>query len=226
MLRSLWASQALYKYKEESLNSKIHFGKLASVLYCWGLHAVTVLNMELLGMKSKASAEVPSTCLLSNGQQGAECVLTNDRMILHRTSFIKTGFCSFVKLSEQKKSFESHFRSNCIFCSLWVSSHLFIAGFENNRHKRIRIPPWLKGMSFYLALERIICFHHFLEHSYTKPCADWLLMRPCTFASLSLSLVLFYCILLMILLLCVDCNAWHWFYWNSVLILFSKKRNY
>lgn len=48
----------------------------------------------------------------------------------------------------KKKSFESRFRLKCIFCTLWDSPHLFIAGFENNRHKRIRIPPWLKRMSF------------------------------------------------------------------------------
>lgn len=61
----------------------------------------------------------------------------------------KNMFCSFVKLSEpKKKSFESRFHLKCIFCTLWDSPHLFIAGFENNRHKRIRIPPWLKRMSF------------------------------------------------------------------------------
>lgn len=48
----------------------------------------------------------------------------------------------------KKKSFESRFRLKCIFCTLWDSPHLFIAGFENNRHKRIRIPPWLKRVSF------------------------------------------------------------------------------
>lgn len=48
----------------------------------------------------------------------------------------------------KKKSFESRFHLKCIFCTLWDSPHLFIAGFENNRHKRIRIPPWLKRMSF------------------------------------------------------------------------------
>lgn len=93
----------------------------------------------------------------------------------------------------QKKSLESRFCLKCIFCTLWDSPHLFIAGFENNRHKRIRIPPWLKRVSFYLLpfYLRISCFHHFMEHSHTKPCVDWLLMRPCTFSSLSLSLVLF-----------------------------------
>lgn len=93
----------------------------------------------------------------------------------------------------KKKSFESRFHLKCIFCTLWDSPHLFIAGFENNRHKRIRIPPWLKRVSFYLLpfYLRISCFQHFLEHRHTKPCVDWLLMRPCTFSSLSLSLVLF-----------------------------------
>lgn len=106
----------------------------------------------------------------------------------------KNMFCSFVKLSEpKKKSFESRFRLKCIFCTLWDSPHLFIAGFENNRHKRIRIPPWLKRVSFYLLpfYLRISCFQHFLEHRHTKPCVDWLLMRPCTFSSRSLSLVFF-----------------------------------
>lgn len=128
----------------------------------------------------------------------------------------------------KKKSFESRFRLKCIFCTLWDSPHLFIAGFENNRHKRIRIPPWLKRMSFlsFTFLPKNKLFSSFPgTQLYKAMCRLTVNAAVYFFFSVSLSSFLSY-ILLMMLLLCVDCNAGHWFYWNYVLILFSKKHNY